>query len=189
MHFAFSVTILWCRIKSKNQWQCRLLSTTVPDEFRCRIPVFRKTVDEQTQLLNFVGPETWFLLKVLRLEESWLYLSPELWSTSGSYQTGKRFFTKVKVVNGQRGGGEDTTFEAKDSEKVRGQGQDQGPSCRGQFASRPRTERLEVKAKDSRTRLKIRANINVNIVIMISQALKCKIEKNGLNLSLLTSLF
>jgi len=64
-----------------------------------------------------------------------------------------------------RGGGEDTIFVAKDSEKVRGQGQ--GPSCRGQVISRPRTEMLE--AKDSSTRLKIRANINVNIVIMISR--------------------
>jgi len=46
-----------------------------------------------------------------------------------------------------RGGVEDTTFEAKamDFEKVRGQGQ--GPSCRGQVASRPKTERLEAKAK------------------------------------------
>jgi len=72
-----------------------------------------------------------------------------------------------------RGGGEDTTFEAKtkDSEKVRGQ----RPSYRGQVASRPRTERLEAKVKDSRTRLKIRASINVNIVIMISQAFKRKI--------------
>jgi len=69
-----------------------------------------------------------------------------------------------------RGGGEDKTFEAKakDSEKVQGQ----GPSCQGQVASKPRTERLEAKAKYSRTRLKIRANINENIVIMISQAFK-----------------
>jgi len=58
-----------------------------------------------------------------------------------------------------RGGGEDTTFEAKDFEK----GQGQGLNCRGQVASRPRT------------RLKIRSNINVNIVIMISQAFKHKI--------------
>jgi len=72
-----------------------------------------------------------------------------------------------------RGGGEDTTFEAKakDSEKVRGQ----GPSCRGEVTSRTRTERLEAKAKDSRTRLKVRTYLNVNIVIMISQAFKRKI--------------
>jgi len=40
------------------------------------------------------------------------------------------------MIPATRGGGEDTNFEAKakDSEKVRGQ----GPSFRGQVASRPR---------------------------------------------------
>jgi len=47
----------------------------------------------------------------------------------------------------------------------------------------------EAKAMDSRTRLKIRANINVNIVKMISQAFKRKMYKNGLDLSMLASLF
>jgi len=47
--------------------------------------------------------------------------------------------------------------------------------AKDRVASRPRTERLEDKAKDSRTRLKIRANINVNIAITISQAFKHKI--------------
>jgi len=77
-----------------------------------------------------------------------------------------------------RGGGEDTTFEAKakDSEKVR-VAEDRLPRGQGQKGSRPRTERPETKAKakDSRTHLKICANINVNIVIMISQAFKHKI--------------
>jgi len=67
----------------------QLLSTTVLDEFRCRILVFMETC----------WARTWFLLKVLNLEESWLYLSPELWPTSNSYQTGKKFVTNVKVVN------------------------------------------------------------------------------------------
>jgi len=76
-----------------------------------------------------------------------------------------------------RGGVEDTTFEAKDSETARGQGQ--GLICQGQFASGPRPERLEANIKDSRIHLKIRANINVNIVIMISQAFKHKLYKHG----------
>jgi len=33
------------------------------------------------------------------LEESWLYLSPELWPTSDSCQIGKKFVTNIKVVN------------------------------------------------------------------------------------------
>ena len=45
-----------------------------------------------------------------------------------------------------RGGVEDTRLEAKDTKKIRGQGQEQ--SFRGQTLSRPRTGMLEAKAKD-----------------------------------------
>ena len=49
-----------------------------------------------------------------------------------------------------RGGVEDTRLEAKakDTKKIRGQGQCQGQPFRGQILSRPRTEMLEAKAKD-----------------------------------------
>ena len=42
-----------------------------------------------------------------------------------------------------RGGFEDTAFEAKDSKKIRGQGQ--GPTFRGQTFSRTRTGMVEAK--------------------------------------------
>ena len=45
-----------------------------------------------------------------------------------------------------RGGVEDTRLEAKDTKKIRGQGQ--GQPFRGQTLSRPRTEMLEAKVKD-----------------------------------------
>ena len=49
-----------------------------------------------------------------------------------------------------RGGVEDTRLEAmaKDTKKIRGQGQGQGQPFRGQTLSRPRTGMLEAKAKD-----------------------------------------
>ena len=51
-----------------------------------------------------------------------------------------------------RGGVEDTRLEAKakakDTKKIRGQGQSQGQPFRGQNLSRPRTGMLEAKAKD-----------------------------------------
>ena len=52
------------------------------------------------------------------------------------------------VVAFIRGGVEDTRLEAKakDTKKIRGQGQ--GQAFRGQTLSRPRTEMLEAKAKD-----------------------------------------
>ena len=56
--------------------------------------------------------------------------------------------TNCKVIN--RGGVEDTRLEAKakakDTKKIRGQGQ--GQPFRGQTLSRPRTGMLEAKAKD-----------------------------------------
>ena len=45
-----------------------------------------------------------------------------------------------------RGGVEDIRLEAKDTKKIRGQGQ--GQPFRGQKLSRPRTGMLEAKAKD-----------------------------------------
>ena len=49
---------------------------------------------------------------------------------------------------GNRGGVEDIRLEAKDTKKIRGQGQ--GQPFRGQTLSRPRTGMLEAKAKDQR---------------------------------------
>ena len=53
----------------------------------------------------------------------------------------------VQILNLKtRGGVEDTRLEAKDTKKIRGQGQ--GQPFRGQNLSRPRTGMLEAKAKD-----------------------------------------
>ena len=55
------------------------------------------------------------------------------------------FFVDMLTI---RGGVEDTRLEAKakDTKKIRGQGQ--GQPFRGRTLSRPRTEMLEAKAKD-----------------------------------------
>ena len=50
------------------------------------------------------------------------------------------------ISTGSRGGVEDTRLEAKDTKKIRGQGQ--GQPFRGQTLSRPRTGMLEAKAND-----------------------------------------
>ena len=57
----------------------------------------------------------------------------------------------MKIVTREmiiRGGVEDTRLEAKDTKKIRGQGQ--GQPFRGQTLSRPRTGMLEAKAKDTK---------------------------------------
>ena len=62
----------------------------------------------------------------------------------------KTLLWKIKVAIIARGGVEDTRLEAKakakDTKKIRGQGQ--GQPFRGQTLSRPRTGMLEAKAKD-----------------------------------------
>ena len=56
---------------------------------------------------------------------------------------------KAKIsLAATRGGVEDTRLEAKDTKKIRGQGQGQGQPFRGQNLSRPKTGMLEAKAKD-----------------------------------------
>ena len=77
------------------------------------------------------------------------------WEKSHKYPANCTF-TKHKTKIGRtiiaktRGGVEDTRLEAKakDTKKIRGQGQDQGQPFRGQTLSKPRTGMLEAKAKD-----------------------------------------
>ena len=59
-------------------------------------------------------------------------------------------YLKLHVLVHSRGEVEDARLEAKDTKKIRGQGQ----PFRGQTLSRPRTEMLEVKAKDQGHRRK-----------------------------------
>ena len=56
----------------------------------------------------------------------------------------KPFSTISLICKNTRGGVEDTRLKAKDTKKIRGQGQ----PFRGQTLSRPRTGMLEVKAND-----------------------------------------
>ena len=60
-----------------------------------------------------------------------------------------------------RGGVEDTTLEAKDTKKIRGQGQ--GQPFRGQTLSRPRTGMIETKAKDQGHKRKCSPKKNLHI--------------------------
>ena len=68
-----------------------------------------------------------------------------------------------------RGGVEDTRLEAKDTKKIRGQGQ--GQHFRGQTLSRPRTEMLEAKAKDQGHRCKCSPKKKKKIFKRVFQAL------------------
>ena len=53
-------------------------------------------MDAFTKVVDLIGPETWFLFETFDLDRSWLYLSPELWPSSESYQKAKTFVCNLK---------------------------------------------------------------------------------------------
>ena len=77
----------------------KILSFSHPNQFCRRIPFFRGGISETTQLADLVGTDMWFLFDCLKIDHSWLELSPKLWSTGESFLCGKDFVTNLKVVN------------------------------------------------------------------------------------------
>ena len=62
----------------KESMALRLLSMSPRDEFCQGIPVFKRVIDEDSKLIGFIGPETWFIFDALNLDKNWLYDFPEL---------------------------------------------------------------------------------------------------------------
>ena len=54
----------------KGSMALRLLSLSPPDEFRRGIPVFKRVIDEDSKLIDFIGPETWFIFDALDLDKN-----------------------------------------------------------------------------------------------------------------------
>ena len=77
----------------------RLLLMPRPDKFRQGIPVLRQPVDQNTHLIDLVGPESWFIFEALGLKHDWLRKHVTEWDMSTSYQEMKSFVNSVKVVN------------------------------------------------------------------------------------------
>ena len=74
-----------------------------------------------------------------------------------------------------RGGVEDTRLEAKDTKKIRGQGQ--GQPFRGQTLSRPRTGMLEAKAKDQGHKAQVLSKKKKKVFTKLFQAISKKKKK------------
>ena len=83
----------------------------------------------------------------------------------------------MKMFFWSRGGVEDTRLEAKakDTKKIRGQGQ--GQPFRGQTLSRPRTGMLEAKAKDQGHRAQVLSKKKKKVLTKIFQAISKKKKK------------
>ena len=85
--------------ESRQQMADRLLLMPRPDKFRQGIPVLRQPVDQNTHLIDLVGPESWFIFEALGLKHDWLRKHVTEWDMSTSYQEMKSFVNSVKVVN------------------------------------------------------------------------------------------
>ena len=84
--------------------------------------------------------------------------------------------SEMDSMHGSRGGVGDTRLEAKDTKKIRGQGQ----PFRGQTLSRPRTGMLEAKAKDTSASAlqKEKKKVFTKIFQTISEKKKRSSQKN-----------
>ena len=58
--------------ESRQKIADRLLLMPRPDEFRRGILVLRQPVDQNTHLIDLVGPESWFIFEALGLIKAWL---------------------------------------------------------------------------------------------------------------------
>ena len=83
----------------KESMALRLLSMSPLDEFRRGIPVFKRVIDEDSKLIGFMGPETWYIFDALNLDNNWLYDSPGSWSCNECFKKGRKFVANIKVVN------------------------------------------------------------------------------------------
>ena len=91
--------------ESRQQMADRLLLIPRPDEFRRGIAVLRQPVDQNTHLIDLVGPESLFMFGALGLKHDWLRKHVTEWDMSTSYQEMKSFVNSVKVVNDAAEGG------------------------------------------------------------------------------------
>ena len=75
----------------------RMLSMSPPDEFCRGIPVFKRVIDEDFKLIDFIVPETWFTFDALNWDKTWLYDSPGSWSCDECFRKGQKFVANIKV--------------------------------------------------------------------------------------------
>ena len=77
----------------------QLLQHPIPGEFRIGIPKEPKVVTKDTDLVDFIGPNSWFLFQMFQTDGSWLKEDPSLWNTLQIYQDIRKHVHSVKVIN------------------------------------------------------------------------------------------
>ena len=54
--------------ETKRELAAQLCSIPHPDEFRQGTPIFRQHINENTTVVDLVGPDSWFIFKALSVE-------------------------------------------------------------------------------------------------------------------------
>ena len=75
-----------------------LLQTTQPEVSKTGKPVFVH-IDRSTELLDLIGPESWFLVTALNTSHDWLSLPCREWETLGDFCCARDFVRTVKDEN------------------------------------------------------------------------------------------
>ena len=70
-----------------------------PEEFRRGKPVLRQKIDENTTVVDLVGPDSWFIFETLSMDYDWLSEPVTTWNMSSSFQEMESIVKTVKVVN------------------------------------------------------------------------------------------
>ena len=70
-----------------------------PEEFRGGKSVLRQRIDENTTVVDLVGPDSWFIFEALSMDYDRLSEPVTTWNMSSSFQEMESIVKTVKVVN------------------------------------------------------------------------------------------
>ena len=84
----------------KSLLACKLLTLKPqkPNSYKLEKPKF-PVIDEKTELVDLLTPESFKFFSILNLDDSWLAMDPDKWEQEESFRLAERFVKTVKVVN------------------------------------------------------------------------------------------
>ena len=81
-----------------------------PVEFRRGKPVLLQRIDENTTVVDLVGPDSWFMLEALSMDYDRLSEPVTTWNMSSSFQEMESIVKTVKVENDAAEKGDKASF-------------------------------------------------------------------------------
>ena len=84
----------------KSMLACKLLTLEPrkPNSYKLEKPKF-PIIDEKTELVDLITPESFKFFSILKLDHSWLAMNPDKWVQEESFRLAESFVKTVKVTN------------------------------------------------------------------------------------------